>query len=112
MVVEKYGRIRFYHLSEKQPIRTIECLSSPLMQADWSLVNGTKVGAVAGNNWAWWDIRHSSLPVAVGVAHSAPAVGFKWCKVADNLFSTLSCSGQFKVHYYGHKKVISYQFSV
>lgn len=105
MVAEKGGRVCFYNTSIRQPIRTAECPKVPLLQADWSLANSSKVGAVAGSNWYLWDVSQSSLPSEMGVAHNMPSLGFKWCNGADNLFSTFSSSGQFRIHHSGHKKV-------
>ncbi len=105
MVAEIGGRIKFYNQSTKQPIRSIESSTNLILQADWSHANSSRVGAVGGNNWICWDIRKSSLPAGMGVAHNSPSVGFKWCNTIDNVFSTISTNGQFKIHHYGHQKV-------
>ena len=103
MVAEKNGRIRFYNQSTNQPIRSLETPQTPLLQADWSVVNGSRVGAVAGNNWYCWDANQSSVPLGVGVAHNSPCTGFAWSRSNDNLFSTTSQNGQFRIHQYGQK---------
>lgn len=105
MVAEKKGRVHIFNLEEKLPIITITCPEFPLLQADWSESNSLKVGAVGNNSWYVWDISKSSLPLESSPAHNSIATGFKWCKTSDSVFTTVSVSGQFKTHHFGHHKV-------
>lgn len=59
MVAEKKGTIRFYDLVSQQAILSLDSGQTPLMSADWCLVNTVKVGAVVGSDWVIWDITRS-----------------------------------------------------
>ncbi|XP_073431270.1 nucleoporin Nup37 isoform X2 [Dendrobates tinctorius] len=106
MVAEKTGIIRIYDLSRHQAILSLESLQTPLMSADWCLQNTFRVGAVAANDWIFWEMPHSSYPQATKPVHSDRARCFKWSKCNDNIFATTGCPGkmntQLLIHHLEH----------
>ncbi|XP_069620371.1 nucleoporin Nup37 [Ranitomeya imitator] len=106
MVAEKTGIIRIYDLSRHQAILSLESLQTPLMSADWCLQNTFRVGAVAANDWIFWEMPHSSCPQATKPVHSDRARCFKWSKCNENIFATTGCPGkmntQLLIHHLEH----------
>ena len=106
MVAEKKGCVHIFNLDARLPIVTITCPEYPLLQADWSMSNSLKVGAVAGTSWYVWNISQSSLPLETSPAHNTMATGFRWSQTSDSVFSTTSLAGQLKIQHLGHHKVV------
>ncbi|XP_063783872.1 nucleoporin Nup37 [Pseudophryne corroboree] len=106
MVAEKSGTIRFYELTTNQAILSLESMQMPLMSADWCLRNAFKVGAVAGNDWVFWEMPRSSYPQDNKPVHPDRARYFRWSKCNENLFATTGCPGktntQLLIHHLGH----------
>ncbi|KAM9824472.1 nucleoporin Nup37 [Neosynchiropus ocellatus] len=111
MVAEKKGTIRFYDLVNQQAILSLDCGQSPLMSADWCLVNTIKVGAVAGNDWLIWDTTRSSYPQEKRPAHVDKARLFKWSRANEKLFATTGCPGkvnsQLLIHHLSHQQPVT-----
>ena len=105
MVAEKIGKVRFYNLDTKIPVRSLESPNLPLLQSDWSISNSLRVGGVTAGNWYVWDVSGSSQPCSMGQAGPGITNSFKWCCTSDNVFSTTSTNGHFKIHHCGHQKV-------
>ncbi|XP_073507621.1 nucleoporin Nup37 [Phyllobates terribilis] len=106
MVAEKTGIIRIYDLSRHQAILSLESLQMPLMSADWCLQNTFRVGAVAENDWIFWEMPHSSYPQVKKPVHADRARCFKWSKCNENIFATTGCPGkmntQLLIHHLDH----------
>jgi nuclear pore complex protein Nup37 len=66
LVAQKDGTIRFLSLSSQQPIMSLSCGVSPLLDCDWSRHNSLLVGAVAGTDWILFDTSRSRYAKGVG----------------------------------------------
>lgn len=93
-------------MESELPILSLETPGVSIVQADWSMTNSMKVGAVGGANWYLWDISKSSLPYDTKTFCSGGvATRFKWCCTSDVIFATLGIKGQVQIHHYDHQKV-------
>ncbi|XP_076466932.1 nucleoporin Nup37-like [Babylonia areolata] len=88
MVAQKDGIIRFFSLSNQQPIKSLSCGVSPLMDCDWSKHNYLLVGAVAGSDWIVFDTASSST-LDKRQAHVEGARSFRWSRSHESLLATL-----------------------
>ncbi|KAK7477626.1 hypothetical protein BaRGS_00031104 [Batillaria attramentaria] len=89
MVGQKDGLIRFFSLDNHQPIMSLSCGVSPLMDCDWSRHNSLLVGAVAGTDWIVFDTSVSSMPLEQRQAHTEGARCFRWSRCHESLLATL-----------------------
>lgn len=89
MVGQKDGIIRFFSLSNQQPIMSLSCGISPLLDCDWSKHNCLLVGAAAGSDWIVFDTSISSTPLDKRQAHVEGARNFRWSRCHESLLATL-----------------------
>jgi len=89
MVGQKDGIIRFFSLSNEQPIMSLSCGASPLLDCDWSSHNSLLVGAVAGSDWIVFDTSMSSTPLDRRQAHVEGARSIRWSRCHESLLATL-----------------------
>ncbi|KAK7108255.1 hypothetical protein V1264_016024 [Littorina saxatilis] len=89
MVGQKDGIIRFFSLSNQQPIMSLSCGVTPLLDCDWSKHNSLLVGAVAGSDWIVFDTSLSSMPLDKRQAHVEGARSFRWSQSHESLLATL-----------------------
>lgn len=69
LVAEKNGTIRVYSVERQQAILSFDASCVPLMVADWSPVNYSRVAALAGGNLIVWDTTRPSRPIEFRPLH-------------------------------------------
>lgn len=107
MVAELGGRIRFYDISLKQAVLSIDCKKQSLSSADWCWLNHSKIGATAEMEWFLWDITKSAYPLESQQSHSAGCRKIIWSKHHEDVFLTLGRpKNALKVYHLGHRQPI------
>ncbi|KAG1650765.1 Nucleoporin Nup37 [Nymphon striatum] len=89
MVAEKKGLIRFYNILTLQPIMSLSCEVSPLMDVDWSPSNSLLVGCISNTMCVSWDISRSSLPLEYKQVHQNSGYAFRFCPSNHKVYATL-----------------------
>jgi len=93
MVAEKKGIIRFFSISNQQPILSLDTGAAPLLSADWSPSNLLRVAALAGSDWFLFDTSRSSRPIDSHPVHPGGGRLIRWSKSHDHLIATMGAPG-------------------
>jgi len=93
MVAEKSGTIRFFSITNQQPILSLDCGTTPLLAADWSSSNLLRVAAIAAGDWFLFDTSRSSRPIDSHPVHPGGGRLIRWSKSHDHLIATMGSPG-------------------
>jgi len=92
MVAEKLGIICFYSTVTHTPIMSIDCGAVPLLSADWSLTDCSKIAAIARGNLYFWDITRPNAPTEVKSLATNGCRQLKFSSFSDDIVGVIGSS--------------------
>ncbi|XP_034243185.1 nucleoporin Nup37 [Thrips palmi] len=92
LVAEKCGLIRMYNIETQRAILSLDAGHCPLMAADWSPSNCSRVGCVAGGDLVIRDVTAASSPVETRPIHMEGGVYMRFSPASENHLATIGRS--------------------
>ena len=75
------------------PILSLDCCSSPLLSADWSLSNSVLVGAAVSADLVYFDLSRPSLPTEKKTVHGEGSRLVRFSRSGDSLVASVGRPG-------------------
>ncbi|XP_026282135.1 nucleoporin Nup37 [Frankliniella occidentalis] len=107
LVAEKAGLIHMYNIETQRAILSVDAAQVPLMSADWSPSNCSRVGCVAGSDLIIRDVTAPSSPVETRPIHMEGGQLIRFSPTSENHVATIGRSDhQLKVSHVGSSQPI------
>ncbi|KAJ1526762.1 hypothetical protein ONE63_008337 [Megalurothrips usitatus] len=107
LVAEKCGLIHMYNIETQRAILSLDAAQVPLMAADWSPSNCSRVGCVAAGDLIIRDVTAPSSPVETRPIHMEGGQCMRFSPTSENHVATIGQNDhQLKVSHVGSSQPI------